>query len=237
MRKLIAALTIMSAASLAACLPASAQFGLPIGGSLPIPGLGGGGGGGGFSAAANSLAVNLKTALYNQGMALSLVAEAMGDKKKADLFRSQSAAIQSVKGANKDSTEKFLKTVENNPIDLNGLAKVQDEAGKKKVATAQGHMDVVIVYDALAIASAVALVKTPPGPADITSAPAVIEAAQLAITALPTQTSNAKKFNDAVENYMKQNNVAKLSASQKTALAKKTDPAAKADAISKAGAN
>jgi hypothetical protein len=237
MRKFIAALTIVGATSLAASLPASAQFGLPTGGALPIPGLGGGGGGGGFSAAANSLAINLKTALYNQGMALSLVADAMGDKKKADLFRSQSAAIQSVKGANKDSTEKFLKTVENNPIDLKGLANVQDEAGKKKIATAQGHMDVVIVYDALAIASAVALVKTQPGPSDIASAPTVLEAAQLAITALPTQTSNAKKFNEAVEGYMKTNNVAKLSASQKTALAKKTDPGAKNDAMSKAMSN
>ena len=231
MRKFLAALTIVGATSLAACLPASAQFGLPLGGSLPIPGLGGGGGGGGFSAAANSLAVNLKTALYNQGMALSLVADAMGDKKKADLFRSQSAAIQSVKGASKDSTEKFLKTVENNPIDLKGLANVQDEAGKKKVATAQGHMDVVILYDGLAVASAFMLVKEKPGPADIASAPTVLEAAQLAITALPTQTSNAKKFNDAVEGYMKQNNVQKLSASQKTALAKKTDPKAKPDAL------
>ena len=164
-------------------------------------------------------------------MALSLVADAMGDKKKADLFRSQSAAIQSVKSASKDSTEKFLKTVESNPIDLKGLAKVQDEAGKKKIATAQGHMDVVIVYDALAVASAIALVKEKPGPSDIASAPTVLEAAQLAITALPTQTSNAKKFNDAVGAYMKENNVQKMSASQKTALAKKTDPKAKSDAL------
>lgn len=68
------------------------------------------------------------------------------------------------------------------------------------------------------------MVLQKPGPADIAGAPAILEAAQLALTAIPTQTSNAKKFNEAVGAYMKQNNVAKLSTAQKTALAKKTDP-------------
>jgi hypothetical protein len=230
MRKFVLAIMIIGSASIAVCIPAFAQLGLPgIGGSLPIPGMGGGGGGG-FSAAANSLGTNLKTALYNQGMALSLVQEAMGDKSKANLFRSQAAAIQSVKSPTSSQTEKFLKTVEDNPINLSGLAKVQDAAGQKKIAEAQGHMDIVILYDGLAIASAVMLVKEKPGPSDITSAPAILETAKLAMSALPTQTSNAKKFNDAVESYMKQNNIAKLSTSQKSALAKKTDPNAQNNA-------
>lgn len=210
--------------------PVLAQFGLPNignaipgGGSLPIPGLGGGGGSG-FSAAAASLATNLKTALYNQGMALALVEDAMGNKKKGDIFRSQAAAIQSVKSPSKDQMVKMQKAIEDNPINYSGLAKVQDEAGKKKIAEAQGHMDIVIVYNGLALASAGAMVLQKPGPADIAGAPAILEAAQLALTAIPTQTSNAKKFNEAVGAYMKQNNVAKLSTAQKTALAKKTDP-------------
>ena len=234
MRKLIATMMIMGTTGLAACLPASAQFGLPGipgGGSLPIPGLGGGGGSG-FSTAANSMAINLKTALYNQSMALALVGDAMGDKKKATLFRSQASAIQSATTAKVgDAFSKSQQTIKDNPIDLAGLAKVQDAAGQKKIAEAQGHMDVVILYDGLAIASAAMMIKEKPGPSDIANAPAILEAAQLAITALPAQTSNAKKFNEVVEAYMKQNNVQKLSASQKTALAKKTDPGA----ASKAG--
>ncbi len=225
MRKLLSVVAVIGASSLAACLPASAQFGLPgLGSALPIPGFGGGGGG--FSGAATAMGTNLKTALYNQGMGLALVQEAMGDKKKADLFRSQASAIQSVKSPSKDQMVKMQKTIEDNPINLSGLAKVQDAAGQKKIAQAQGHMDVVILYDGLALASALMLLKERPGPADITSAPAILETAQLALTALPTQTSNAKKFNDAVEAYMKQNNVQKLSSSQKAALAKKTDPGA-----------
>ena len=207
----------------------SAQFGLPNignalpgGGSLPIPGLGGGGSG--FSAAAASLATNLKTALYNQGMALALVEDAMGNKKKGDMFRSQASAIQSVKSPSKDQMVKMQKAIEENPINYSGLAKVQDEAGKKKIAEAQGRMDVVIVYNGLALASAGAMVLQKPGPSDIASAPSILEAAQLAITAIPAQTSNAKKFNEAVEAYMKQNNVSKMTSSQKAALAKKTDP-------------
>jgi hypothetical protein len=123
--------------------PASAQFGLPSigggGGALPIPGLGGGGGGG-FSNAAAALTTNLKTALYNQVMAIALVQDAMGDKKKAAAIRSQAAAIQSMKTPSKDPMEKTLKVIEQNPINREGLARVNDAEGKKKVAQAQGHM-------------------------------------------------------------------------------------------------
>ena len=116
------------------------------------------------------------------------------------------------------------KTIEDNPINLSELAKVQTEAGKKKIAQGLAHMDVVIVYNGLALLSAGAMVLQRPSAADIASAPTILEAAQLALTALPSQSSNAKKFNEAVEAYMKQNNVSKLSSAQKTALAKKTDP-------------
>jgi hypothetical protein len=230
MRKFLAVMIVTVASSAAACLPASAQFSLPgVGGALPIPGLGGGGGGG-FSSAAAALGTNLKTALYNQGMALSLVQEAMGNKDKAKLFRTQASAIQSVKGASlKDPMVKMQKTIEDNPINLEGLAKVTDAAGQKKVAEAQGHMDIVIVYNGLALVSAAAMITQKPGPADLAGAPVILETAQLALTAIPTQTTNFKKFNDAVSAYMKTNNVPKLSTAQKTALAKKTDPKAAAN--------
>ena len=222
-------------AAAVASAPAAAQFGLPGGGGgLPIPGLGGGGGGG-FTAAATGLTTNLKTALYNQVMAIALIQDAMGDKKKATAIRSQAAAIQAMKTASKDPMEKTLKVIEQNPINREGLARVNDAEGKKKVAQAQGHMDVVIVYNGLALVSAGLMIKEKPGPQDIAGAPAILEAAQFALTAIPTQTDNAKKFNDAMNSFMKENNVPKLSNGEKAALAKKTDPKASADAISKAG--
>ena len=231
MRKSNLAVLTTLAAYLISTAPVLAQFGLPNignlipgGGSLPIPGLGGGGSG--FSSAAASLGKNLKTAMYNQGIALALVEDAMGNKKKSNLFRSQAAAIQSVKSPTKDQMVKMQKTIEENPINLSGLAKVQDEAGKKKIAEAQGHMDVTIVYNGLALVSAAAMVLQKPSLADIAQAPVILEAAQLALTTIPQQTSNAKQFNAAIEAYMKQNNIAKLSTSQKTAMAKKTDPGA-----------
>jgi len=211
---------------------AFAQFGMPGIGSLPIPGLGGGGGGGGFSGAAASLATNLKTALYNQVMAIALVQDAMGDKKKATAIRSQAVAIQAMKTPSKDPMEKTLKVIEQNPINREGLARVNDAEGKKKIAQAQGHMDIVIVYNGLALVSAASMIQQKPGPQDITSAPAILDAAQFALTSIPAQTENSKKFNATMNDYMKQNNVPKLSNGEKAALAKKTDPKASAAAIS-----
>jgi hypothetical protein len=211
---------------------AYAQFGIPGVGSLPVPGLGGGGGGGGFSGAAASLATNLKTALYNQVMAIALVQDAMGDKKKATAIRSQAVAIQAMKTPSKDPMEKTLKVIEQNPINREGLARVNDAEGKKKIAQAQGHMDIVIVYNGLALVSAASMIQQKPGPQDITSAPAILEAAQFALTSIPAQTENSKKFNSTMNDYMKQNNVPKLSNGEKAALAKKTDPKASAAAIS-----
>jgi hypothetical protein len=205
---------------------------MPGVGSLPIPGLGGGGGGGGFSGAAASLATNLKTALYNQVMAIALVQDAMGDKKKATAIRSQAVAIQAMKTPSKDPMEKTLKVIEQNPINREGLARVNDAEGKKKIAQAQGHMDIVIVYNGLALVSAASMIQQKPGPQDITSAPAIFEAAQFALTSIPAQTENSKKFNATMNDYMKQNNVPKLSNGEKAALAKKTDPKASAAAIS-----
>jgi hypothetical protein len=215
--------------------PSLAQFGVPSiggGGGLPIPGSGGGGGGG-FSNAAAALSTNLKTALYNQVMAIALVQDAMGDKKRAGDIRSQAAAIQSMKTPSKDPMEKTLKIIEQNPINREGLARVSDAEGKKKIAQAQGHMDVVIVYNGLALASAGLMTQQKPGPQDIAGAPAILEAAQFALTSIPTQNENSKKFNAAMSAYMKENNVPKLSNGEKAALAKKTDPKASADAISK----
>lgn len=214
------------------CGSAFAQFGMPGIGSLPIPGLGGGGGGGGFSGAAASLATNLKTALYNQVMAIALVQDAMGDKKKATAIRSQAVAIQAMKTPSKDPMEKTLKVIEQNPINREGLARVNDAEGKKKIAQAQGHMDIVIVYNGLALVSAASMIQQKPGPQDITSAPAILDAAQFALTSIPAQTENSKKFNATMNDYMKQNNVPKLSNGEKAALAKKTDPKASAAAIS-----
>jgi hypothetical protein len=77
------------------------------------------------------------------------------------------------------------------------------------------------------------MIAQKPGPQDIAGAPAILEAAQFALTAIPTQTENSKKFNEAMNGYMKENNVPKLSNGEKAALAKKTDPKASADAISK----
>jgi hypothetical protein len=210
---------------------AFAQFGMPGVGSLPIPGLGGGGGGG-FSGAAASLATNLKTALYNQVMAIALVQDAMGDKKKASAIRSQAVAIQAMKTPSKDPMEKTLKVIEQNPINLESLASVNDAEGKKKIAQAQGHMDIVIVYNGLALVSAASMMQQKPGPQDITSAPAILEAAQFALTSIPVQTENSKKFNATMNDYMKKNNIPKLSNGEKAALAKKTDPKASAAAIS-----
>ena len=240
MRKQIA-LTGVAFGIWACCIqPASAQLEL-IGGllgagaSMMSSGAGANSGavpGSGFSGAAATLAINLKTALYNQGMALALVEDAMGNGKKASLFRSQANAIQSVKAPSKDQLVKMQKTIEENPINYAGLAKVQSEAGKKKIAQGQAHMDVVIVYNGLALLSAGAMILQRPSVGDIASAPTILEAAQLALTALPDQSSNAKKFNQAEEANMKQNQVAKLTNAPKTAMAKKTDPNAAKNASS-----
>ncbi|MFZ4786654.1 MAG: hypothetical protein ACOYLL_01075 [Beijerinckiaceae bacterium] len=222
---LIAALVTVTVMGLS---PASAQFGLPnIPGAGAIPGLGGGGGSG-FSAAAASLATNLKTALYNQVMAIALIQEAQGDKVKAGRLRATAAAMQAMKQPSKDQMEKSLKAVEENPVNREGLAKVKDAEGQKKISQASAHMSVVLVYDGLAIASATAMLAQKPGPSDIANAPAILETAQLALTSLPTQTANFQKYNEMTEAYMKENNVAKPTAAEKQAIAKKTDPAAKA---------
>ena len=210
---------------------AYAQFSVPGLGSVPVPGLGGGGGGGGFSGAATGLATNLKTALYNQVIAISLVQDAMGDKKKAAAIRSQASAIQAMKTPSKDPMEKALKVIEQNPINREGLARVNDAEGKQKIAQAQGHMDIVIVYNGLALVSAASMIKQKPGPQDITSAPAILEAAQFALTSIPAQTENSKRFNATMNDYMKQNKVPKLSNNEKAALARKTDPKATAAAL------
>jgi hypothetical protein len=207
-----------------------AQFGLPsIPGlnSLPIPGLGGGsGGGGGFSMAAESLGNNLRTALYNQVMAISLVQEAQGDKAKAGRLRATANAIQAMKQPNKDTMEKALKAVEENPVNRESVARIKDASGQKKIAEASAHMDVVVVYNGLAVLSAGAMIVFRPSVSDLANAPGILDAAQLAITAIPSQTSNFKKYNEILEAYMAQNNIAQATSAQKVAIAKKTDPEA-----------
>jgi hypothetical protein len=228
MRKSATLIAALATVTLMGLSPASAQFGLPnIPGAGAIPGLGGGGGSG-FSAAAASLATNLKTALYNQVMAIALIQEAQGDKVKAGRLRATAAAMQAMKQPSKDQMEKSLKAVEENPVNREGLAKVKDAEGQKKISQASAHMSVVLVYDGLAIASATAMLAQKPGPSDIANAPAILETAQLALTSLPTQTANFQKYNEMTEAYMKENNVAKPTAAEKQAIAKKTDPAAKA---------
>ncbi len=228
MRKSATLIAALATVTLIGLSPASAQFGLPnIPGAGAIPGLGGGGGSG-FSAAAASLATNLKTALYNQVMAIALIQEAQGDKVKAGRLRATAAAMQAMKQPSKDQMEKSLKAVEENPVNREGLAKVKDAEGQKKISQASAHMSVVLVYDGLAIASATAMLAQKPGPSDIVNAPAILETAQLALTSLPTQTANFQKYNEMTEAYMKENNVAKPTAAEKQAIAKKTDPAAKA---------
>ncbi|NBS02536.1 MAG: hypothetical protein EBS72_10460 [Rhizobiales bacterium] len=228
MRKSASLIAALATVTLIGLSPASAQFGLPnIPGAGAIPGLGGGGGSG-FSAAAASLATNLKTALYNQVMAIALIQEAQGDKVKAGRLRATAAAMQAMKQPSKDQMEKSLKAVEENPVNREGLAKVKDAEGQKKISQASAHMSVVLVYDGLAIASATAMLAQKPGPSDIANAPAILETAQLALTSLPTQTANFQKYNEMTEAYMKENNVAKPTAAEKQAIAKKTDPAAKA---------
>ncbi len=226
MKKFASSIAAAAVISLGMMGAASAQFGMPSlpgGGSLPIPGVGGGGG---FSSAAASLTTNLKSALYNQVMAIALIQEAQGDKAKASQIRATAAQIEAMKQPSKDALEKSLKAVEQNPVNREGLAKVRDEEGKKKVAEAQGHMNIALVYNGLAIASATAMIATKPGPSDLVNAPAILDAAQMTLTAIPTQTSNIKKYNEATEAFMKENNVPKLSSSQKAAIAKKTDPQA-----------
>ena len=207
---------------------AQAQFGLPnIPGlnSLPIPGLGGGnGGGGGFSMAAMALGNNLRTALYNQVMAISLVQDAQGDKAKAGRLRATANAIQAMKQPNKDTMEKALKAVEENPVNRESVAKIRDAAGQKKISDASAHMSVVMVYNGLAIASAGAMIIFRPNASDLANAPGILDAAQLAITAIPSQTSNFRKYNEILEAYMAQNNIAQPTSAQKAAIAKKTDP-------------
>ena len=228
MRKSATLIAALATVTLMGLSPASAQFGLPnIPGAGAIPGLGGGGGSG-FSAAAASLATNLKTALYNQVMAIALIQEAQGDKVKAGRLRATAAAMQAMKQPSKDQMEKSLKAVEENPVNREGLAKVKDAEGQKKISQASAHMSVVLVYDGLAIALATAMLAQKPGPSDIANAPAILETAQLALTSLPTQTANFQKYNEMTEAYMKENNVAKPTAAEKQAIAKKTDPAAKA---------
>ena len=228
MRKSATLIAALATVTLIGLSPASAQFGLPnIPGAGAIPGLGGGGGSG-FSSAAAALATNLKTALYNQVMAIALIQEAQGDKVKAGRLRATAAAMQAMKQPSKDQMEKSLKAVEENPVNREGLAKVKDAEGQKKISQASAHMSVVLVYDGLAIASATAMLAQKPGPSDIANAPAILETAQLALTSLPTQTANFQKYNEMTEAYMKENNVAKPTAAEKQAIAKKTDPAAKA---------
>ena len=157
MRKSASLIAALATVTLIGLSPASAQFGLPnIPGAGAIPGLGGGGGSG-FSAAAASLATNLKTALYNQVMAIALIQEAQGDKVKAGRLRATAAAMQAMKQPSKDQMEKSLKAVEENPVNREGLAKVKDAEGQKKISQASAHMSVVLVYDGLAIASATAM--------------------------------------------------------------------------------
>ena len=227
MKKSACFIVVLASASIMGLSSASAQFGMPSNpiGNL-VPGMGGGGGSG-FSAAAASLATNLKTALYNQVMAIALIQEAQGDKVKAGRLRATAAAMQAMKQPSKDQMEKSLKAVEENPVNREGLAKVKDADGQKKVSQASAHMSVVLVYDGLAIASATAMLAQKPGPSDIASAPAILETAQLALTALPTQTTNFQKYNEVTEGYMKENNIPKPTAAEKQAIAKKTDPAAK----------
>ncbi len=228
MKKSTTLIAALATVTLIGLSPASAQFGLPnIPGAGAIPGLGGGGGSG-FSSAAAALATNLKTALYNQVMAIALIQEAQGDKVKAGRLRATAAAMQAMKQPSKDQMEKSLKAVEENPVNREGLAKVKDAEGQKKISQASAHMSVVLVYDGLAIASATAMLVQKPGPSDIANAPAILETAQLALTSLPTQTANFQKYNEMTEAYMKENNVAKPTAAEKQAIAKKTDPAAKA---------
>lgn len=206
---------------------AQAQFGLPnIPGlnSFPIPGLGGDSGGGGFSMAAMALGNNLRTALYNQVMAISLVQDAQGDKAKAGRLRATANAIQAMKQPNKDTMEKALKAVEENPVNRESVAKIRDAAGQKKISDASAHMSVVMVYNGLAMASAGAMIIFRPNASDLVNAPGILDAAQLAITAIPSQTSNFRKYNEILEAYMAQNNIAQPTSAQKAAIAKKTDP-------------
>ena len=229
MKKSTYMIAALATATMMGLSPASAQFGMPsIPGAGAVPGLGGGGGGSGFSSAAAALATNLKTALYNQVMAIALIQEAQGDKVKSARLRATAAAMQAMKQPSKDQMEKSLKAVEENPVNREGLAKVKDAEGQKKVSQASAHMSVVLVYDGLAIASATAMLAQKPGPSDLANAPAILETAQLALTALPAQTTNFQKYNEMTEAYMKENNVPKPSAAEKQAIAKKTDPAAKA---------
>jgi hypothetical protein len=152
------------------------------------------------------------------------VQDAQGDKAKAGRLRATANAIQAMKQPNKDTMEKALKAVEENPVNRESVAKIRDAAGQKKISDASAHMSVVMVYNGLAMASAGAMIIFRPNASDLVNAPGILDAAQLAITAIPSQTSNFRKYNEILEAYMAQNNIAQPTSAQKAAIAKKTDP-------------
>jgi len=125
------------------------------------------------------------------------------------------------------------KSIDENPINPGGLAKVKDANGQKKIAEAEGHMDVARVYDGIAVATGgITLIQLSQGGAGSILKPGVLEALQLTVTSMPAQNDNAKKFDDMLKSYMAENKIPALSSGEKTALAKKTDPNAAKQASS-----
>ena len=206
------------------------------GGNNPLGALvggAGGAGGGSGNVVLDTYMNSLRTALYNQIMAISLVQDAEGDKSKAAALRATASAIQSMKEASKDTIEKSLKSIDENPINPGGLAKVKDADGQKKIAAAEGHMDVARVYDGIAVATGgITLMQLSQGGAGSILKPGVLEALQLTVTSMPAQNENAKKFDEMLKSYMAENKIPALSSGEKTALAKKTDPNAAKQASS-----
>jgi hypothetical protein len=188
---------------------------------------GGGAGGGSFSGTATELGRHVVVSLSSALQAVAKVQEATGNKKTALALIAQADEIRAMKEPKKGVMEKSLQAIESNPIKREDLAQVKNPEDKKKIVESLAHLAVAAAYDAKAVSAAQQLSSLTPGPADALNAPAILEVAQLVVTAFPKQISTISSYTSEVSTYASTNKLEKPTAadSRRVATSNGADPA------------
>jgi len=208
--------------SLLVIAPAHAQFG-----GMSVPGVGGGGGGN-FGATAQAYTVNVVTGMLNTVRGVENVQLALGKKQEAEKLEAIAKEIAGMKTPSSDIIQQAATAIAADPVDRTALTNVKSAEGKKFLATATANMMVATVYNAKAASSASALAGMKPGISDVSSAPALLDAAKATVTAGPTTIQNTATYLSALTDFLSANKVPKPSQQDCQALAQQTDPNAAA---------
>jgi hypothetical protein len=187
----------------------------------------GGGGGASFSATGTQMQGQLLVGLRSLVIAVSQMNEATGHKAQADKLKAISEELKNTTDIKSDQVERTIKAVEDNPVDRSQLSAAHDAKSKQLLVQSAGYMLITGVYNAKAVQSARQLTSLRPGPADVMSAPSIINTAKVVVTAVPAEISHTANYTGMLADFMRDNKLTAPSATdqRKLAQAQGADPA------------